>query len=168
MNILTQNRLKELLEYNPKTGIFIWRVNRGRTAKIGTQAGTPTEKGYLAIEIDGRTYRAHRLAWLYMTGRWPASEIDHKNGIRNANWFDNLREATHGNNCYNRGSNRNNTSGFKGVVLHGSGKWQATIRVDRRRIHLGSFPTPEAASAVYEAKAAELFGEFKRNRPPGT
>jgi len=89
---LTAERLREVVTYDPLTGIFRWRVTRG-CAKAGAVAGGPEKKGYLRISIDGRRFKAHRLAWLYVKGCWPVDQIDHENGRNADNRFDNLREA---------------------------------------------------------------------------
>lgn len=151
---VTGERLRELLHYDPETGVFTWRVG-GRRARLGEAAGCVETCGYLRITIDGRQYYAHRLAWLYVTGAWPADQLDHRDGDRTNNRFDNLREATHAENGQNRTTQKNNTSGFAGVHWHlGDRRWHARIRVGGRRVHLGSFDTPEEAHAAYiEAKA---------------
>lgn len=82
---LTAGRLRELLHYNPETGTFTWiaRSAHGSHIRIGAIAGSsPNSNGYLQIRADGRTYKAHRLAWLYVNGEWPRADIDHKNGVR--------------------------------------------------------------------------------------
>jgi HNH endonuclease len=109
---LTVEQLKELLNYNPETGLWTWIKARGRCAK-GSFAGTMLD-GYIMIYVDKVGYLAHRLAWFYMTNRWPL-EVDHKNTIKNDNRWDNLREATRSQNKFNVPALSNNTCGFKGV-----------------------------------------------------
>lgn len=154
MAVLTLDKLKERLDYDPDTGIFMWLVQRGRV-KIGAVAGYGDGDGYLQIKIDGKHCRAHRLAWLYMTGEWPKAGVDHVNGIRDDNRFCNLREATCAENLQNAGLLHRNTSGFIGVDLdQRRNKWRAKISADGRRKYLGYFTSPEAAYAAYlEAKA---------------
>src|SRR5690349_15052213 len=89
---LTQQYLKEILHYDPETGVFIWYTSRGH-CKAGNVAGS-LNLGYILIGICNFKYQAHRLAWLYMTGEWPTFEIDHKNGVSSDNRWENLREAT--------------------------------------------------------------------------
>lgn len=162
---LTAERLREILHYDPETGLFTWCAHttpRHRTTG-GQIAGRRQSRGYIQITIDGRCYVAHRLAWFYITGSWPAAEIDHINGIRDDNRFVNLREATRAQNMANSRRLHSNTSGFKGVSFDKrDGRWRAYIRGNQRRHHLGSFDTPEEAHAAYCAAAAELFGEFAR------
>lgn len=151
---LTAERLRELLDYNPETGAFVWRVTRG-PAKAGAPAGGLNTRGYHQITVDVHNHRAHRLAWLYVYGRWPKGEIDHINGVCDDNRIVNLREATHAENMQNVALQSNNTSGYAGVNWR-FGSWHASIRHHGRKVHLGRYPTPEAAYAAYLAAKAEL------------
>lgn len=158
---LTQDHLKTLLLYNEKTGIFKWRFNAGRSGRIpaGTIAGSSGKHGhgYIEITIQGKLRKAHRLAWLYMTGSWPKDEIDHINRIRHDNRLCNLRESTLQQNLKNKEKYKSNTSGFTGVTWHKRIKmWQARISNDTKRMHLGYFKTPEEASSVYTKAKEEL------------
>lgn len=157
---LTAERLREVVTYDPATGVLRWRIARGR-AKVGAVAGSPEKKGYLRISIDGRRFKAHRLAWLYVKAEWPTDQIDHENGHHADNRFDNLREANNPLNCANAAVPKNNTVGFKGVAKSGR-RFTAGIKKNYRRIHLGSFDTAQEAAAAYDAKAKELWGNFAR------
>ena len=152
MNDLTAERLRALLHYDPETGVFTWRPGRPRVAD-GATAGTVDGGGYIRIRIDGRKYAAHRLALLYVNGRWPPADTDHVNGDRTDNRTANLREATTSENMQNvRLARAGNLSGFLGVTKAGR-RWTSEIRVHGRRIYLGCFATPEQAHAAYvEAK----------------
>jgi hypothetical protein len=119
MEQLTADRLRELLEYDPETGVFRWKEARAPNAKAGDEAGFIHRDGYRYIRIGQRQYAAHRLAWLYVTGEWPASHLDHRDMERTNNSLGNLRPASHSQNQANRPKQANNTSGFKGVY------WQA-------------------------------------------
>jgi hypothetical protein len=144
---LTQKRLKELLSYDQNTGLFYWKVSR-RGVKQGTVAGTKTKRGYIQIRIDGKSYLAHRLTWLFFYGEWPKQHIDHINHNTSDNRIDNLREASQQENTKNRSKNKNNTSGISGVHWDKkSNKWQARIGVNGKRIHLGFFDNKEEAIA---------------------
>jgi hypothetical protein len=158
---LTQSRLKELLDYNPKTGVFIWRVDRGSKYKAGDVAGSVKPRGVSHIGVDGRPHFAHVLAWLYMAGKYPEGLIDHEDGNPSNNRWKNLREATHAQNGANVGLRKDNTSGFKGVRFR-YGKWRASIKTQDRRLHLGTFDTAEEACAAYHKAAEELHGDFAR------
>jgi len=151
-NILTQERLKELLSYDPETGVFVWVVKPSQRVYIGAVAGIKKPNGYWYIKIDCKLYRAHRLAWLYMTGAFPPGQTDHINRARADNRFANLRAVTHSENQHNRIKQKNNTSGLKGVSYHkASKKWLAQIWSSNVSKYLGVFLTPEEASAAYLA-----------------
>jgi HNH endonuclease/AP2 domain len=163
MTGLTTKRLRELLSYAPYTGDFTRLVTIKHNALKGAVVRSYDAYGYLRISIDGRRYRAHRLAWFYMTGSWPPHEIDHINGVRDDNRFSNLRLATHAQNHQNKGLSTTNTSGLKGASWHGrSRKWRARIVAGGRQISLGYFSTPEDAHASYCTAALEYFSEFAR------
>jgi hypothetical protein len=159
--MITQDELKELLHYDPETGVFTWKVNRGNQVNDGFVAGNMDGDGHLQISINKKKYKAHRLAWLYMTGKWPKEHIDHINGVKDDNKFFNLREATNQENCINRGKGKNNTSGYKGVSWNsGQKKWQANARLNYKLRHLGYFNTAEEAFESYKAFAIKHQGEF--------
>ena len=161
--MLTAARLRELLSYDPDTGVFRWRVSRPGTRGIGSIAGASDGQGYHQIGIDGRIYRDHRLAWLYMTGEWPADDVDHINRDRGDCRFANLREATRSQNNANAKRPSDNTSGYKGVSFDKRrGRWHAYISHGGRRKNLGMFDTAVAAYEARLAAAARLHGEFAR------
>lgn len=154
---LTAARLRELLHYEPETGVFTRAMHRGGGRKVGDVAGSLDKKGYRVIAIDGRAYKAHRLAWLYMTDRWPAEQIDHRNRQRADNRWRNLREADNAQNQQNIGLRSNNSSGFHGVSWHrGQSKWCARITVDKRLRSIGYFRDPSEAGAAYAAAKRAL------------
>jgi len=161
--------LRTILDYSPETGIFTWRYRNDRaknwnTRYAGTRAGQYSS-GYLTIQIDGKgAYTAGRLAWLYMTGKWPQYQVDHINRDRSDNRFCNLRAATNMENNWNRGPQRNNrSSGVRGVSYHSeTGKWRARIVVRGNSYSLGLFATIEEAADARDAMASHLLGEFGR------
>jgi len=159
---ITAARLRELLDYNHETGEFRWRKRVSRSAQAGDVAGTLHTDGCRRIRIKRRDYRAHHLAWLYMTGRWCSALIDHRDGNPSNNCWKNLRRATASQNCANARRSKNNTSGFKGVSRTRNGRWRAAIDKKRRNHHLGYFATPQEAHAAYAAAAPRLHGEFAR------
>lgn len=161
--MLTQAKLKELLSYDPETGVWLWRVNKAARVKVGDPAGGIDDHGYLKLFINGRKYRAHRLAFVYILGRWPTGMVDHKDMDRSNNRWANLREATRSQNLFNAPHKKNNKCGFKGVHQRRKGGFLASIQKDGKKIHIGIFTTPEEAHAAYRAKAAELHGEFARS-----
>lgn len=161
---LRQERLKEMLEYSPETGVFTWKKSSGRV-KAGAKAGWTTHNGYLKIAIDKVEYTAHRLAWFYTYNKWPTEDLDHINGERQNNKLSNLREATRSQNLQNKGKQCNNTSGFIGVSYNKSrGKWDARLKVCGKQICLGLFETAEEASKAYETESSKHFKEFKLQR----
>jgi hypothetical protein len=150
--MLTAHRLRELLVYDGETGVFAWRASRGAGANVGAVAGT-LHQGYRKIRVDGVKHFAHRLAWLHVHGEWPAGEIDHVNGDKLDNRIANLRDVTRSTNKQNmREARADSASGFLGVLFRKTAKrnpYAASIMVEGRRKHLGQFPTPDAAHAVY-------------------
>ena len=163
--MLTQDRLREVLDYDPATGTFTWKVMLSSRGPVGSVAGCHSSKGYWRIRIDGREFMAHRLAWLYVTGSWPLDQIDHRNAKRDDNRFDNLRLATNGQNGGNRRLSVKNRTGLKGVSFAKSRPdkpYYASISINGRTKNLGHHATPEAAHAAYLAAAVEHFGQFVR------
>lgn len=159
---LTAERARELLHYDPATGIVTWKISRG-PARAGAEAGRLKADGYREIRVDGRLYTTHRVIWLLVKGKWPPRQIDHKDTVRDHNWFSNLRPATNSQNQRNSRRRGHNTSGFKGVDFHRrTGKWRARLVKDGSRTHLGLFVTAEGAHAAYVAAARVEFGEFVR------
>lgn len=151
MATITQDRLKELLHYDPETGLFTHTKSRGRK-QAGGIAGTKSG-GYIQVGLDYAQYRAHRLAWLYMTGKFPEYDVDHINGKRDDNRWCNLREATRTENMQNlREATSASGSGLLGA-FSGRNRWRSQIRVGGKQLNLGTFDTAEEAHAAYvEAK----------------
>ena len=165
---LTAERLREILHYDPETGIFTYRRSRG-PHETGDIVGHISRKsthqggGYRVIAVEGREYGAHRLAWLYVHGEFPKGQIDHRNLIRDDNRITNLRPATRSQNVANRGIQSNNTSGMKGVSWHKAAKrWVACIQQEGVYRYLGLFDTKEQAHTAYRAAAINSFKEFAR------
>ena len=154
--MITQQRLKEILDYDPNTGVFTWLCDRGGSIKAGQVAGCIDKNtGYQVITADYRTYKSHRLAWLYMYGYWP-DQIDHKNGNKIDNRLTNLREVNHQENAQNRGRLVNNKYGCTGVFpsRNKANPWSAVIIVKGEFKFLGNFSTLE--DAIKARKEAEL------------
>ena len=154
---ISADRLRELLHYDPSTGIFVWRVNHGVSVKAGMQAGYLSDYGYIRIRVDGFRSSAHRLAWLYVYGRHPNGEIDHINRVRDDNRLCNLREVTRSQNQQNTLLQSNNTSGFKGVSWSKKvNRWQAHIYIKGSHKYLGYYDSAEDANAAYVKAASEI------------
>lgn len=161
--MLTAERLREVLAYDPETGTFTWKVNKQRPHLVGGVAGSRNRNGYWHIGVDRGEHKAHRLAWLYVHGEWPASRLDHEDADTLNNRIGNLRLATRSQNIANSRLRKDNACGFKGVSFYKSaGKWGANVSKDGRSYYLGLFDTPEAAHAAYQEKARELHGAFAR------
>lgn len=164
MKTLTQKRLREVLSYNPSTGVFTWVRPTSRRVKVGDEAGRlHLLKNVREICIDYQLFFAHRLAVLYMIGRWPKKDVDHINGDSSDNRWSNLREALHAQNRANSKKYITNTSGFKGVYWHSKREhWCASICVRGKPKYLGSFNDPKLAHMAYVRAAISGFGEFAR------
>ena len=151
------------MHYNRSTGNFTWLIKPSRRYPVGMRAGSAKPDSRVSIGINRIEYKAHRLAWFYVTGRWPKNEIDHKNGNNADNRFRNLRKATHAQNMRNRKIQSNNTSGIKGVYwLKRTKRWKAQISLNRKAIHLGYFSTRTKAARAYAVAAKKYHMEFVR------
>jgi len=134
--LLTQDRVKDLFNYDSETGILTNRFKRSYNELVGKEAGSMTAEGYRNVRINFILYRVHRVIWLYVHGEWPTHQIDHINGIRDDNRLENLRVVTHQENHKNQKRPRTNTSGIMGVCLVQGNYWKARIKVDGKDIHL--------------------------------
>jgi HNH endonuclease len=160
--MLTAKYLRTILRYNKRTGLFTWRINKGPTARKNGIAGSYNGQGYRDIMIDGTTYRASRLAFLYVNGRWPKNDVDHIDANRTNDAWKNLRPATRGQNCWNRKLSTANTTGAKGVDRVKYGLYRAKIQHKGKVIYLGRFQTLNEAALTYATAAKRLRGEFAR------
>lgn len=157
------HELRQFLSYDPLSGVFTWKKKRSGRCCIGSAAGNLQPDGYIKIQVLGRRYGAHRLAWAFGHGRWPVDLIDHKNGNTRDNRLSNLREADGSQNRANSGLNSRNSSGIKGVYwCKSSRKWRAEICVRGSTHRLGCFLDKSAAAAAYSDAAVRFFGEFAR------
>ena len=152
---LTIERLRQLLRYDPATGVLVWLVKRRGLVEAGAIAGC-LDKGYVRIQVDGRLWFAHVLAFALAHGRWPDGEVDHRNNVRNDNRLLNLRDATAQVNRQNlkAACGHNKHSRLLGVhhaADHPRTPWRAAIVVDGRRKHLGYFTDPQLAHEAYIA-----------------
>lgn len=171
--MITQAYLHECLLYDADTGEFTWKrrpeshftkkryLNIWNARYAWKPAGCIVD-GYRVICLDRRLYRAHRLAFLYVNGRFPSDQIDHANMDRADNRLVNIREASRSQNGANRGD-VGASSGVKGVSWHRhTGRWQVRIGVRGRSIYLGVFDDLDEAKDAYRRAAEEHFGEFAR------
>ncbi len=154
---INQLEIKRLLKYCPESGIFTWAIKPSQGVDCGDIAGTKNTLGYISILIKRKSYKAHRLAWLYMTGKMPGW-IDHANGVRDDNRWANLRECTPQQNAINAKLRKDSTSGVKGVYWHSTAKkWIAQASFKGKRVSLGRFSSMEAAAAAREKYVKDNF-----------
>lgn len=166
MSSLTQDRLKEILHYNPETGVFTWKQSL-RYGFKGKRAGSrkATKRGvcYEYIRVDRKLYIAHRLAFLYMEGAFPPDEVDHINRDTTDNSWINLRKATRAENLRNSSVHSDSASGAKGVSWDKvNQKWVAQICVHGKNMHLGRFLMQEDAMRAYVAAEKVYKASFKQ------
>lgn len=162
--MITQEEMKSILDYNKKTGIFTWKekeVNYPWQASWNSRHANKEafssidEKGYKCGSINGKMVKAHRVAWFYVFGTWPDGEVDHINGIKTDNRIDNLRDVSNIDNSRNCKRSSRNKSGVTGVRwLKNRNRWIASIRVNRRLIHIGSYVNFQ--DAVKARKLADI------------
>ena len=160
--MITQEQLKKELSYDPETGQFIW-IRRRQGRQFGYFLGALQPHGYRKICLDGKKYYAHRLAWLYVYGVFPESELDHVNGDKSDNTINNLREATSCANKCNSSLRSDNTSGFKGVTWNQDcQKWLAQIHQAGKSYFIGVFVDKLEAARAYDTEARKRFGAFAK------
>jgi len=161
---LSQERLKQLMVYDPLTGIFTRRIQAGSRGLAGDVAGTVETNGYVRISVDSRPYRAHRLAFLYMTGMWPEKDVDHRFGDTSDTTFASLREATKSENLQNSKKRVDNSSGTKGVSFRKDrGMFSVRMKVGNVYKSFGCYKELELAELV-ATEARELYhGSFARH-----
>jgi len=153
--MITQKRLKELLDYNPETGIFTWKIDRGPMKAFAIAGNVNKILGYRQIRVDKKLYFASRLAFLWMEGYFPEHTVDHINRIRDDDRWKNIRHVTQMCNSLNMGIRCDNKSGVVGVCWYKAGsKWDAEIQTGGKKYYLGRFDTK--LEAVKKRLAAEV------------
>lgn len=166
---ITQEQLREFLSYDRNTGLLSWIKHPIHQNKYppGTRLTSVDGRGYLHVMLKGVRYKAHRLAWLHVYGKWPERWLDHINGIRTDNRICNLRECTPAQNARNSKGWTRQKHGFKGVYRQKKSTqnpWYAAIRYNRKLIYLGSFSTAKLAHQAYCDAAKKHFGQFSREK----
>lgn len=159
--VITADKLRDILSYDPKSGIWVWRKKNARKVIVGKIAGFLHSSGYWKINIDGKAYYASRLAWLYVTGELPNGIVDHINLDKSDNRWCNLRLATKSQNGAN--SRAQNAFGLKGVYqITGRRNFFSSIKINGENKRLGNFDCPAAAHFAYALAAYKYFGNFAR------
>lgn len=156
---LTQERVRELLDYNPRTGDLKWRVSRGNPVKAGDKAGSLMRDGHLEISIDGHRCLVHRVIWLHVYGRWPNGYIDHIDGNPSNNRIENLRDVRRQINQQNQRRARadNRSTGLLGAYYNARAKRHfSSIGLNGKSIHLGYFDSAQEAHEAYVRAKREL------------
>ncbi len=157
MKLADVKTLREMLDYDAAAGVLKWKL----TQRAGMIAGSKNNRGYMAVKICGSVYQAHRICWALYHGDFPHLYIDHVNGDKCDNRIANLRLASMKQNLRNRGMQKTNKTGFKGVhVAAKTGKFRAQLKVDGVQNWLGDFDTPEAAYSAYCDAAYRVHGDF--------
>jgi len=161
-------RIRELFNYDPETGIFTTKKSRKcGQGEAGRTVGAKDARGHLFARVDGKHFKLHRLAWVYMTGKLPENMIDHKDRVGDNNVWSNLRECTNGENQMNTGPQINNRLGVKNISQMKNGAFKATVQA-YKKIHVQIFLDLEAAASWARQKRIELHGEFARHNTQPT
>lgn len=164
--MITLEEVNSTVLYNEQTGVFTWKVTKGR-AVSGNIAGSLDVRGYWIIKINRKQYKAHRLAWFIVYGEFPDGELDHIDMVKTNNSISNLRIVTRSFNNTNKGLQKNNTTGSRGVYRYGD-RWTASISRNGKQNYLGIFNTKEAAENAYTMAFNRLFSELVVRRINGT
>ena len=156
--MIERSELMRLVDYDPETGVFTWKVKTCRKVLVGKKVGSLNRLGYVQIKINKVFYYGHRLAWFCFYGQWPEQEIDHINGNPSDNRIINLRLANRSQNNQNRGARVDCASGIRGVMRRkDTGRWKAEIRVNKKSISLGCFDSIESAAAARRIAEQKYF-----------
>lgn len=152
--------INEYLTYDASTG-NLYQLKKRPKIQVGSLAGGINKKGYRYIQLNGRKYPSHHIVWFIETNSFPQKQIDHIDGNKTNNKFSNLREVTNKQNTENRGKQKNNKTGYKGVSFNNRlKKYVAQIQHNNKPIHIGVYQNSYDAHLAYEEKAKELFTHY--------
>lgn len=153
---MDQTYLKQLLDYDSDTGLFLWKTRRSNVAKKGWFSGTQRPEGYLSISIDRKIYLAHKLAWLWVYGDIPPI-LDHIDENKSNNKINNLRLSNKSLNGLNQSKpHKDSKQLYRGISQTNSGKWMAKYCLNSKQIYLGSFDTEQEAALVYSTATKKI------------
>lgn len=159
--MISHSELLENFEYRPDGNLY-WLTPR-RRIRVGDKAGNLDKSGYLIIGFNRKYYLAHRLVWFYHYGVWPKNMIDHINGVKDDNRIENLRGATSQQNQFNRKSQGNSASQYKGVCWDkNAGKWRAYAKINYKQYHIGLYQTEEEAAKAYDDFVTNIHGSYQK------
>ena len=156
--MIDQNEVKKLFHYDAESGMLLWRKGNNRNVKPWQEAKASNGHGYYSVKIDGKSYRVHRLIWLYVYGSFPKEDIDHKNRVRNDNRLCNLRSVNRTDNCQNISLPSHNKSGHIGVSwFTAQKKWTVYVKVNKKNKWLGYYKNLDDAIAARKAGEAKFY-----------
>lgn len=160
--VSAEKDITDSLVYEPLTGKLFWRIKVGSRGFKGEVAGHyDKHHGYMNVQVKGRGYRSHRIAWYLYHGSWPKGQIDHINGCKTDNRIINLRDVTQNQNAFNKPRYKNSTSKFKGVSYRkDNNSWRAVIQKEGRQVSIGHFLCEKEAALAYNYEAEKLFGAY--------
>ena len=156
--MIDQETVKKIFHYDAESGMLLWRNGNGRNVKPWQQANSLNGSGYYAVKIQNKSYRVHRLIWLYVNGKFPDGDIDHKNRIRNDNRLCNLRDVSRSDNCQNISLPSHNKSGHLGVSwIKSHNCWNVYIKVNKKNKWLGYYKNLDDAVAARKAGEKQYY-----------
>lgn len=158
---LSHKHVKECFHYEPSSGKLTWKISKARCVKIGQEAGWMRSDGYRQVEVDGTKFLVHRLIYFFIEGKFPPKEIDHIDGNKSNNRWNNIRACSRSENMSNAGPRRNNKLGIRGVYYDPKRRRYITrIRKGCTKKYIGSFKTKEEAARAYQEEQSKIFGEY--------